>query len=130
MVRHPRLFSILAQPSATRTPPGYPPIAKLDDLINILGTPTAAYTMDIAVYYIWQFEDFIYTAWIQDDEVEEKFDEARQAIYFDVNWDTARVCALSYYALDYLNLGGTNYLGLDLWVKTWPVQALTDLGLL
>ena len=25
MVRHPRLFSILPQPSATRTPPGYPP---------------------------------------------------------------------------------------------------------
>lgn len=106
------------------------PIAKLDDLINILGTPAAAYTMDSAVYYIWQFEDFIYTAWIQADEVEEKFDEARQSVYFDVNWDTARVCALSYYALDYLNLGGTNYLGLELWATAWPVQALTDLGLL
>ena len=38
------------------------PIATLDNCINILGTLTAAYNTGIDVYYIWQFEDFIYTA--------------------------------------------------------------------
>ena len=104
------------------------PIAKLNDLINVLGTPTAAYCAGgaEATYYIWQFEDYIYTAWIQPMEIEDKFDEARQSLYFDVNWDTAEVYGLSYYALNY----GVDETQFDLWATTWPVQALTDLGLL
>lgn len=108
------------------------PIAKLDDLINILGTPTAAYCMGAPelTYFIWQFENFIYTAQIQLLEYEEKYDEARQIFYFDIDWNDAEVSSLSYYVLNY-NLDEINLKQeLELWATTWPVKALTDLGLL
>lgn len=107
------------------------PIAKLNDLINILGTPTAAYnTGGIVVTYIWQFENFIYTAQMYNLGFEGKFDEAKQTSYYDVDWESAEVTSLSYYALNY-NLDEINLKqGLELWATTWPVQALTDLGLL
>lgn len=106
-------------------------IVTLDALINILGTPTAAYSVDFpATYYIWQFDDYIYTAWLQNMEVEDRFDEETQIPYFVVDWDNAPVHGLSYFALNY-NLDEINlYETFDQWYSTWPVQALTDLGLL
>lgn len=107
------------------------PIATLDDLINVLGTPTAAYCDGgpQATYFIWQSEDFIYTAWIQADEFEEKFDETRQAIYLDVNWNTAEVMSFCYYVPN-SGVDPNNTVNCELWNTTWPVQVLTDLGLL
>lgn len=101
-------------------------IVKFDDLLNILGTPTAAYSVDGPVtYYIWQFEDFIYTAWLQNLMEEEIFDETRQVPYFVIDWDNATVFGLSYYALNY----GVDEAQFDMWTITWPLQALSDLGL-
>lgn len=105
--------------------------ATLNDLINILGTPTAAFCIngDLSlVYYIWQFEDFIYTAEIGC-EYEEIFDEERQIVYLDVNWDNAEVASLSYYALNY-GIDENTLQSFGLKFAAWPVQALTDLGLL
>lgn len=106
------------------------PVATLDDLINVLGTPTAVYCIGgpSELYFIWQSENFIYTAWIQAD-AEEKFDEARQAIYLDVNWNTAEVLSFSYYVPDSV-VDATNTVNCEHWNTTWPVQVLTDLGLL
>lgn len=105
--------------------------ANLNDLINILGTPTAAFCINgelSLVYYIWQSEDFIYTAGIRC-EFEEIFDEERQTVYFDVNWDNTEVASLSYYALNY-GIDENALQSFDPRFAAWPVQALTDLGLL
>ena len=105
-------------------------IATLDDLINILGTPTAAYSENSpeSIQYVWQSEDFVYTAavWC---EFEEIFDENRQYPYFDMKWNTAQVIGFSYYALNYEGDETTIYT-YEPWSITYPVQALTDLGLL
>lgn len=105
-------------------------IATLDDLINILGTPTAAFSENSpeSIQYIWQSEDFVYTAAIRC-EFEEIFDENRQYPYFDMKWDTAQVIEFSYYALNY-EVDETNIPTYEPWSITFPVQALTDLGLL
>lgn len=105
-------------------------IATLDDLINILGTPTVAFSENSpeSIQYIWQSEDFVYTAAIWC-EFEEIFDENRQYPYFDMKWDTAQVIGFSYYALNY-EVDGTGIPTYEPWSITFPVQALTDLGLL
>ncbi len=106
-------------------------IATLDDLINILGTPTAAFSENIPdiIQYIWQSEDFVYTAamWCEFEEISDE--NTRQYPYFDMKWDTAQVIGFSYYALNYEGDETTIYT-YEPWSITYPVQALTDLGLL
>ena len=104
-------------------------IATLDDLIDILGTPTAAFSeYPECIYYIWQSDDFIYTAGFSC-EIEEVFDEVRQIPYFNVNWDTAKLHLFSYYALN-SGVDEYNIPHYEPWNTTFPVQTLTDLGLL
>ena len=104
-------------------------IATLDDLIDILGTPTAAFSeYPECTYFIWQSDDFIYTAGFSC-EIEEVFDEVRQIPYFNVNWDTAKLHLFSYYALN-SGIDEYNIPHYEPWNTTFPVQTLTDLGLL